>query len=87
MDGLRPGKVPEKVIKDIRNRGRGGIIELPWRGPERGDRVRILSGPFRGHLAIYAGRSGTERVAVLLQILGSQQRATLPERDVEVTLF
>ena len=84
VDGLRPAKVPEKVIKDIRDRERGGIIELPWRGPKRGDRVRILSGPFRGHLAIYADMAGHERVAVLLKIFGGQQRVTLAERDVEV---
>jgi transcriptional antiterminator RfaH len=84
VDGLRPAKVPEKVIKDIRDRERGGIIELPWRGPKRGDRVRILSGPFRGHLATYADMAGHERVAVLLKIFGGQQRVTLAERDVEV---
>ena len=84
MDGLRPAKVPETVIEDIRDRERGGIIELPWRGPKRGDRVRVLTGPFRGHLAIYASMSGHERVAVLLQIFSGQQRVTLAERDVEV---
>jgi transcriptional antiterminator RfaH len=87
MDGLRPARVPETVIKDIRDRERGGFIELPYRGPERGDRVKILSGPFRGHLAIYAGMSGHERVAILLEILGGQQRVTLLERDVEATIF
>src|SRR6266545_315114 len=46
-------------------------------------RVKILAGPFRGHLAMYAGLPGPERVAVLLQILGGQQRATLAQRDVE----
>jgi transcriptional antiterminator RfaH len=86
MDGLRPARVPETVIKDIRDRERRGIIELPWRGPKRGDRVRILSGPFRGHLAIYGGMSGRERVAILLEILGGQQRVTVAERDVEVTI-
>ena len=87
MDGLRPARVPEMVIKEIRDRERGGIIEFPWHGPKRGDRVRILSGPFRGHLAIYAGMSGHERVAILLEILGGQQRVTLLERDVEATIF
>jgi transcriptional antiterminator RfaH len=85
MDGLRPAKVPETVIEDIRDRERGGIIiELPWRGPKKGDPVRIFSGPFRGHLAIYAGMSGHERVTILLEILGGQQPVTLTERDVEV---
>ena len=49
-----------------------------------GERVRILAGPFKGHLAIYAGMSAHERVAVLLQILGGQQRVTIAKEDVEV---
>jgi transcriptional antiterminator RfaH len=87
MDGMRPARVPDPVIEGIRDRERGGVIVLPRSEPKRGDRVRILSGPFRGHLAIYAGMSGPERVAVLLQILGGQQRVTLAERDIEMTIF
>jgi transcription antitermination factor NusG len=64
-----------------------GTVEIPKRRLQYGDRVKILAGPFRGHLAMYAGMSGSERVAVLLQILGSQQRATLAQRDVEAIIF
>jgi transcription antitermination factor NusG len=87
MDGLRPAKVPQTVIEDIRDRERGGIIVLPRSGPKCGDQVRILSGPFRGHLAICAGLSGRQRVAILLEVFGGQQRVTLAEHDVEVTIF
>ena len=83
MDGLQPAKISDDIIRDICSRERHGVIELPWRRLRQGDRVRILAGPFRGHLAICAGMSGRERVAVLLQILGAQQRVTIPERDVE----
>jgi hypothetical protein len=37
-----------------------------------------VHGPFREHLALYAGQAAHERVAVLLQLLGGQQRAELP---------
>jgi transcriptional antiterminator RfaH len=83
MDGLQPAKVPDAVIEEIRGRERNGALELPQRALRHGDRVKILAGPFRGHLAMYAGMSGSERVTVLLQILGGQQRATLAQRDVE----
>jgi transcriptional antiterminator RfaH len=86
MDGLHPAKVSDAVIEEIRSRERNGAVELPRRALRHGDRVKILAGPFRGHLAIYAGMSGPERVTVLLQILGGQQRATLAQRDVEAIM-
>jgi transcriptional antiterminator RfaH len=86
MDGLQPAKVPDAVIEEIRGRERNGAVELPRRLLKPGDRVRLLAGPFRGHLAMYAGMPGSERVAVLLQILGGQQRVTLAQRDVEAIM-
>jgi transcription antitermination factor NusG len=80
MDGIHPARVTDPVIEEIRARERNGVIELPRRQLKAGDRVRILAGPFRGHLAIYAGMSGLERVSVLLQILGSATRAAWASR-------
>jgi transcriptional antiterminator RfaH len=68
-----------KPRSDLRPRERGGLIELAKQPRFRpGDRVRIVCGSFANHLALYAGQTAHERVAVLLQILGSQQRAELP---------
>jgi transcriptional antiterminator RfaH len=86
MEGVRPAKVSDAVIEEIRGRERDGAIELPKRRLKPGDPVRLLAGPFRGHLAIYAGMSAHERVAVLLQILGGQQRATRAQQDVEAII-
>src|SRR5262245_20719398 len=86
MDGMQPAKVTDDVIRDIRNRERNGAIEFPRRVPKRGDRMRILADPFRGHLAIYAGMTANERIAVLLEMFGRQQRVTIPDRDVGVLI-
>jgi len=83
MDGLQPAKVPDAIIEEIRGREHKGAIELPKRMLKRGDRVRILAGPFKGHLAIYAGMSAHERVAVLLPILGPATRVTLAPTDIQ----
>jgi transcriptional antiterminator RfaH len=84
MDGAeQPAKVPARVIDELRARERGGLIELPTPPRlQRGDRVRVIRGPFEGHLALYAGQAPHERVMVLLALLGSQQRAELAARDV-----
>jgi transcriptional antiterminator RfaH len=84
MAGDGPARVPDSVISEIRSRERNGLVELvkPPR-LRRGDRVRIVQGVFRGHLALYDGMAPRERVAVLLQLLGGQQRAELPADAIE----
>src|SRR5262245_35919168 len=85
MDGLRPARVPDAVIHEIRDREIGGLIELaPPPALRRGARVRILRGPFTGHLAIFADMKPRERVEILLQLLGGEQRVTLAKKDIEV---
>jgi transcriptional antiterminator RfaH len=84
MAGAEPAKVPDGIIAEIRRREIDGLIDLP-KAPSlrRGDRVKILQGPFRAHLASYAGMKPRQRVEVLLQLLGSQQRVTLPKSSIE----
>jgi hypothetical protein len=42
--------------------------------------VRVLDGPLEGRIGLFAGMRGAERVAVLLQFLGT---AVLSTADVE----
>ena len=84
MDGVVPAKVPDAVIAELRGRERAGLIELP-KPPklQSGDRVRIISGAFDGHLALYEGMAAHERVSVLLALLGGIQRTELPANAIE----
>jgi transcriptional antiterminator RfaH len=83
MDGMAPARVPDRVIDEIKARERGGLVELPRRPLEPGDRVRIMQGPLTGQVGLYAGMRPRERILVLLQLLGAQQRVTLAREDVE----
>jgi len=84
LDGGVPARVPDEIIAEIRQREVDGLIELA-RPPalRRGARVRILCGPFTGHLAIFADMRPRQRVEILLQ-LGGEQRVTLAKKDIEV---
>jgi transcriptional antiterminator RfaH len=83
MDGVGPARVPDDVIAEIRGREHNGLIELaPPPALRRGARVRILRGPFAGHLAIFADMKPRERVEILLQLLGAEQRVTLSKGDI-----
>jgi transcriptional antiterminator RfaH len=83
LDGAVPARVPDQVIDEIRRREVCGVVELPKApGLQRGDRVRVLGGPFQGHLGLYEGMRPHERVDVLLQLLGGACRVTLARSDV-----
>ena len=84
MNGIGPAAVPDGVIAALRSRETGGLIELPQPPKFRaGDRLRVIHGPFAGHVGLYAGMKPRERVEILLAILGGSQRVTLPEDYVE----
>src|SRR5262245_11833358 len=84
MDGTAPARVPDAVIDDIRKREARGLVELPKPPLARlGGRVRVMRGPFAGHIGLYAGMKPRARVEVLLSLLGSQQRMTLAADAVE----
>ena len=52
---------------------------------KRGDRVRVLSGPFRDYEAVFDRQlNGAGRVAILLDILGRQTSVQLPVMDVSL---
>jgi transcriptional antiterminator RfaH len=81
--GTEPARVPVSVIDDLKSREYNGYVVLPKvRGLERGDKVRVMSGPFVDQIALYDGQMARERVAVLLLMLGSQRRIELPKRDI-----
>ena len=85
MDGLRPARIPDGVVAEIRSRERNGFIVLP-KPPkpratiEHGGSVRIARGPLSGMRGFNQGMRGSDRVEVLLELLG---RVTLSRGDVE----
>jgi transcriptional antiterminator RfaH len=82
MDGDKPARLPDGTIAEIKRRERGGLVELEQAGIRRGDRVRILKGPFAGYPAIFSNSRPRDRVEVLLMLLGSTRAVTLPALDV-----
>ena len=84
MDGLVPAHVPDAIINEIRSRERGGFVELlKPRGLKPGMRVRVIGGPLREQIGMLAALRPHERVLVLLQLLGGQQRVELARSAIE----
>jgi transcriptional antiterminator RfaH len=84
MDGEQPARVPDAVIAEIRSRERNGFVELPRpHGLEPGMRVRVISGLLHDQIGLLGALRPHERVLVLLQLLGGQQRVELARNAVE----
>src|SRR5262249_4716812 len=89
MDGVKPARVPDAVITELRARERNGVIQLPKK-PEPGSRVdfqagerlRIKTGPLRGLFGLYAGQAPHDRIMVLMQILGASRPIEFAVGDV-----
>jgi len=78
--GGEPAMVPVTIIDEIKRRGTDGIVELPQRKLDPGQKIRIVDGPFRDIEAIFDRYlSGSERVAILLDAIGASTiRVVLP---------
>src|SRR5262245_21541827 len=86
MAGERPAHVPDGVIADLHKRERNGVVVLPLKSEFKiGQQVRVTSGAFVGHLAIFQCMTSAQRVCVLLQLLGQLVPVELPPGHVEAT--
>lgn len=78
--GQQLAPVPETVIiylQTQQNPELGARQADAW--PQQpGDRVQILKGPFAGLTAVFATAHGDERAALLLDLLGRQNRILVP---------
>lgn len=82
--GGEPAIVPSQLIQELRQRlaeieAKGGLVLYSLK---KGDRVRIVRGPFEGYEAIFdAQLPGKERVQVLLAFLNSHPRPLKLDKD------
>jgi transcriptional antiterminator RfaH len=82
MNGDEPARLPDQVVTDLRHAEVGGFIRLPKPAALiNGDRVRILTGPFRDQVGLYDGQSTRERERILLELLGRKVRIELARTD------
>ena len=71
--------VPQDLLAELRGReDASGLHQLRTDQLRSGDRVQIMAGPFAGLEAVFQSRQGTDRVRVLLTMIGTNAPATLP---------
>ncbi len=81
--GNRIAEVGSEIIETLRDRCPDGVAQIQSISAKPGDLVRINEGPFSGLEAVFERTlKGSERVAVLLDILGRQTRLELPSETI-----
>lgn len=85
--GDEPAPVPDGVIEDLRAReGEDGYIKLDERPSfVPGDKVEVRDGAFVGSHALYSDMVDSDRVAILLDLLGRKVR-TVIDKDAIVAV-
>ena len=77
-------RLESEIVTSLRERCPDGVAQIELVSAKPGDVVKINEGPFSGLEAIFEKKmKGSERVAVLLDILGRQTRLVLPSETIE----
>lgn len=85
MADEHPAIVDDKIVRAIQKReGENGLVKLP-KPPRliRGQPIHITSGSFVGRVGVYDGMIGTDRVRVLLNLLGRSVPVSLRTADIQ----
>jgi transcriptional antiterminator RfaH len=86
-----PSKMPDAEVDAIKAMVVGGFVRLPEAPPaaparilRKGQRVKIISGPFTGQGGIFQGQTSRQRELILLAaLLGGSRTIAIPSASVE----
>jgi transcriptional antiterminator RfaH len=81
--GLNFAKVPNQIINLIKTQQQQTIEKMiNICSHHKGDYLEIQTGVFKGQQAIFQNYNSSDRVTVLLKLIGQQQAITLDQREV-----
>jgi transcriptional antiterminator RfaH len=79
----KPARIGDDIVEAIRGQEKNGVVKLPEQEAWHvGDRVRISSGMFLGHVGLFDGMSARERVFVLLDLFGRKTRTEIAIAEI-----
>jgi len=88
MQGEKPAILPERAVEQLLARtGPSGLIRLPeapLRRFKSGDPVRVNEGVFQGYHGIYQEHGESDRVKILLDVLGRKTRVLVGEDHLDL---
>jgi transcriptional antiterminator RfaH len=80
--GSEPSQVPDQLIFQLKERIEQDDQSMITELPEKGEKLEVLDGPFRGLNAIFSQIDGGSRAIVLITMLSQKVKAVLPLRSL-----
>jgi len=86
--GMEPARVAHDVIARIVSRinAEDGLVRLDTPTLEPGSSVRVTTGPLSGWEGIFLAGEGSDRVRLLLDMLGSVREVVLPREQLAMRI-
>jgi len=83
--GNQPAALADGIVEEIKTReDADGLVRLDPAPLTKGQRLRIVDGPFYDTAGLFAKMADRDRVIILLNLLGRQLRVRVPLNDVTV---
>lgn len=83
MFGDKPASVHHKVINYLKTNEQDGLVKVGLRRFNRGDKVRILSGPFINQSGVFDSYRPRKHLRILVTAFGLQTAVLLRARQCE----
>jgi transcriptional antiterminator RfaH len=85
LNGSDPAPVPPPVLHSLREReDESGYVTLDQRRFVPGDKARVVAGAFAENLALVEGLADSDRIVILLDMLGRKVRVSIEADMVAV---
>jgi transcriptional antiterminator RfaH len=82
-----PATIPTDLIERLKaNEDESGKQLIEYKQPKSGDCINIIDGPFTGQQGIFQAMKGSDRVLVLLNIIGKNTPATLSIHNLQLAV-
>jgi transcriptional antiterminator RfaH len=86
LQGERPAIMPDGEVQKLRHlEDDQGFIHLPRLLPgfKTDQMVRVLDGPYQGHIGLWQGSSPKQRERILLDFMGQKTKVLIDSRLIE----
>jgi len=82
--GGKPPAVPPEVIDQLKSeKGEGRIVQLKPEEFRRGEKIKVIEGPFAGFSAVFKSElKDRDRVIILLNLLKTAVRSEIPRDSI-----